>query len=290
MEDKRIKKFRKLADNMQDSIDSKLCPATASQNLTPRRARIIASMRADGERLQTVQSVLRGIAEDLENSKQPIVDARSKSEIEDWVRNHLSKFDRYMTKPNKEDIEKRKMQEIEYSLLGCDIPGFFPTPKNVIERMVELADIKTKNPLILEPSAGKGDILDYVKERIQPAGFLAYEINSQLVEILKSKGYYSYAYDFLDEKPIIVDYALMNPPFEKFADIHHVKHAYKFLKHGGRLVSIMSEGVFFRTNKICEDFRNFVESCGYSEKLEPGSFKSAFRTTGVSCRIVVLNK
>lgn len=292
MKDKRIEKFRRLADNMQESVDNKMNPATASQNLTPRRVRVIESMRQDGEKLEKIQAILRGIAEDLECGREPLVNAKSKKDVESWLYTKPEGLERYLTKPSEEEIRNRELRKIEMDLVGRKIPGFFPTPKNVIERVFELADIKGDSPLILEPSAGRGCILDYIRERIPHAGFLFYEINTDLVKILELKGWNCHESDFLDSKPIVVDYTLMNPPFEKFADIHHVRHAYKFLKTGGRLVSIMSEGIFFRNNKICEGFREFIKTCGYSEKLDTGSFKGvgSFRQTGVNCRIVVLDK
>ena len=41
----------------------------------------------------------------------------------------------------------------------------------------------------------------------------------------------------------------MNPPFENGRDIDHVTHALSLLKPGGRLVAIMSEGVFSVSSK-----------------------------------------
>ena len=40
--------------------------------------------------------------------------------------------------------------------------NFFPTPKEVIERM--LLGVDVYNKVILEPSAGKGDIVDFLQE------------------------------------------------------------------------------------------------------------------------------
>ncbi len=39
---------------------------------------------------------------------------------------------------------------------------FYPTPRVVIERMLSSVDIN--NRIFLEPSAGKGNIVDYLKE------------------------------------------------------------------------------------------------------------------------------
>lgn len=87
------------------------------------------------------------------------------------------------------------------------------------------------------------------------------------------------------------DAVLMNPPFEDGQDGEHVQRAFQFLKPGGKLVAITGEGIFFRSDKKSKDFRDWLESVdGTSEKLPEGSFKSAFRPTGVATRIVVVTK
>ena len=42
--------------------------------------------------------------------------------------------------------------------------NFFPTPKNLIEKMLEEYKTKPLPKNILEPSAGKGDIIDYISK------------------------------------------------------------------------------------------------------------------------------
>jgi type I restriction-modification system DNA methylase subunit len=70
---------------------------------------------------------------------------------------------------------------------------------------------------------------------------------------------------------------LMNPPFDKKrSDIHHVLHALKFLKPGGRLVAIMPSGVTFREDALTRDFRGIVEARGgHIEELPDRSFKQS---------------
>ena len=85
----------------------------------------------------------------------------------------------------------------------------------------------------------------------------------------------------------------MNPPFERGQDAEHVQHAYERLKPGGRLVAIMSNGPFFRSDKKAEGFRNWLDTVdGSHEELPEGSFagKDAFRQTGVNTRLVVIDK
>jgi type I restriction-modification system DNA methylase subunit len=81
------------------------------------------------------------------------------------------------------------------------------------------------------------------------------------------------------------DAVCMNPPFSKRQDIIHVKHALKFLKPGGKLVSVMSAGVTFRQDNLTKDFRAMIEdNDGDFTQLAPGSFKSS----GTNVNAVVL--
>ncbi len=82
----------------------------------------------------------------------------------------------------------------------------------------------------------------------------------------------------------------MNPPFEDSQDIFQVLKAYKHLKIGGRIVAIMGEGAFFRTDKRSVAFREWLDERGWSEQLEDGSFKASDRPTGVNTRLVVIDK
>lgn len=83
--------------------------------------------------------------------------------------------------------------------------------------------------------------------------------------------------DFLAQSPQPqYDRVIMNPPFEKQADIKHVLHAHKFLKPGGRLVSVMAASVLFRTNRLTVEFREFIQAKGgWIQELPEGSFKTS---------------
>jgi len=85
----------------------------------------------------------------------------------------------------------------------------------------------------------------------------------------------------------------MNPPFEKNSDIEHVRHAFSLLAPNGKLVAIMSEGPFFRSDTQAEEFRNWLDKIeGESKQLPEDTFNNteAFRKTGVRTRIVTIAK
>lgn len=193
-------------------------------------------------------------------------------------------------KETEEEKKARELKEIQRSIIGIKIPGYFPTPKSIVEEMLSYADIQEGNT-ILEPSAGSGHIADLIKEKYPDNKLAVIEFNSSLSKILEKKGYNVAASDFLeyDEK---YDKIIMNPPFEKDQDVEHVFHAFSLLNPGGKVVAIMSEHPFFAEDKKSQEFRHWLESQeqSFDKKLPEGSFLKGARPTGVNTRIVVLEK
>lgn len=189
---------------------------------------------------------------------------------------------------------EREIKELEQQVWQQNIPGFFPTPRPLIKRMLQVADIRSHQS-ILDPSAGKGDILDVVEEKFhdKDLSFYAAEINSTLRNILSKKGYGLVSVDFLSYPGVQRKYdrILMNPPFEQGQDADHVTHALQMLSPGGRLVAIVSEGLFFRKYKKEKAFCELlIRSNAYvSEPIKEG-FRNAFHSTGVNVRIIAINQ
>lgn len=188
-----------------------------------------------------------------------------------------------------EKIKQDPLKAKERELVGKKIPGFFPTPDAVVQRLLDEAGIEP-GMRVLEPSAGKGDIADAIKEAAPDAELDVVEYNSTLRGLLEAKGYSVAGQDFLEHSGSY-DRIVMNPPFEKNADIEHVRHAYSMLKPGGRLVAVMSGSAGFRQDKVNREFKEWInELGGVMEPLPEGSFKSSFRPTGVNTQMVVLEK
>jgi len=176
--------------------------------------------------------------------------------------------------------------------------GYFPTPPEIVDKMIELADINFTH-LILEPSAGQGHIADRICEfaDMRRRSIVVCEILPENINILEEKGYFPQGdlfeyFQKCDYQNIRFDRIIMNPPFAPpaQADIDHVTVAFNLLEDGGRLVSIMSSGVTFRNNKKTVDFRDKILSkhCTHLEHLPEGSFKSS--GTMVNTIIVRLEK
>lgn len=157
--------------------------------------------------------------------------------------------------------------------------GWFPTPPDVARRVVALANIGPGHRA-LEPSAGLGSLADIA--RAGGAHVDCVEIDPARARALSDAGHAVTEGDFLAQPPRAeYDCVVMNPPFARRADIHHVNHARGFLRPSGRLVSIMSAGVAFREDVLTREFRR---QCETITALPDGSF----RPSGTDVRTVVV--
>ena len=402
-------KFRQLADAMQVTINGQYHPGSANQNPTARRARIAAGMFQEGERLEGIQSILYGLADEAEQGKLPpscagiknrtqvehliqkyggadkmpelylnrsnvrdvigeadaydvqapgreeaaaVVARNIASGADDWkleatqaeqdaieglaravlkrrrdggevknkhgwgvnvhdsqavveafkeaararsmgiatqeqwteAREHLLGMRKVVTRIDKE------LRDLENSLIGTKIPGYFPTPKVTVEKLVEMADIEP-GMTVLEPSAGKGNMCDVIRDKVPDVKLTCIEPVQTLRQILEYKGHELVGTDFMEWEGEAPDRICQNPPFENGQDVAHVRHAYAMLKPGGRLVSIMGEHSFFADDAVSRDFREWlVARDAEVEKLPAGSFKSSERPTGVNTRVIVVDK
>lgn len=175
---------------------------------------------------------------------------------------------------------------IENGTLTVERDGFFETPPEIMDRMIELV---YPGGRVLEPSAGLGAIADNLP--IPKNQIFCIEKNEQRAKVLSEKGYNVRCGDFLEYNPPHdeFDTIFMNPPFEEGQDIDHVSHAYRRLAPGGNMVSVMSEGPFFRSDKKAVAFRNWLEKIdGKSYKLPPQSFKGS--GTGANARLIVIRR
>lgn len=194
-----------------------------------------------------------------------------------------------------QDERARKVAEIERSLVGEKGVGvdYFPTPAPVVDRMLAEAGIQD-GMRVLEPSAGKGNILDRAQAAHPGAEFTAVELSGRLADLLEAKGYTVHRGDFMEfGEGQRFDRILMNPPFSKYQDAEHIRHAYGLLEPGGRLVAIMSEGPWFRSDKRGEEWRAWAEEHdATSIPLDAGELadRTVTQRSDVRGRIVVLQK
>ncbi|HEX3151224.1 MAG TPA: N-6 DNA methylase [Gemmataceae bacterium] len=151
----------------------------------------------------------------------------------------------------------------------------FFTPTAVAERLADLAEVNAGHSC-LEPSAGQGAIANVLRQR--GCQVQCVELNSESVKELKRLDFPTVQADFLTyDTSNRYDRIIMNPPFAQDQDVKHVTHALKFLKPGGKLVSIMAKGWTFGTNKARVAFRQLMEDMGGEvlTELPSGTFKEA---------------
>ena len=139
---------------------------------------------------------------------------------------------------------------------------FYPTPIEVIEQMVGFKNLKDK--IVLEPSAGSGNIVDYVQSK--GAKCIACEINPKLRSIVASKCTVI-GDDFLKitpEQVSHIDMIVMNPPFSKAKD--HILHAWDIAPDGCEVIALMNADnqrtnswAYGRLKTVIKDYGNITE-------------------------------
>lgn len=305
-------KMRETADKMQTAIDD--CFADRLTN-TPKRLAQAEHKRVEGERLKRTQTVLRVLADQIDAGSLPatlvdlkltkaniygLMGARLEQVANGYHEYHVDTGEPSNNTPvtlalwamiKSKTAEELQAEELKRKIEGLQfskIPGYFPTPDAVIDRMIKLAEIEPWH-IVGEPSAGHGTIADRVRPLCNRVDVCEY--NTTLAEILRLKDYWVYQGDFLEiDTGGQWDRVLMNPPFENGQDIEHVRHAYRFLNHnGGRLVAVMSAGTLFRTDKRTKAFKEFLERTdGEVFELPDGAFKES--GTGVKTCLVAISK
>lgn len=303
-------KLRDLADGMQRDIDGKFADR---QTNTPKRQREAQSQRLDGYRLQRTQQGLRALADRHESGTVPpeLAKVTSKAAAFELARGEIKSSGGYydaghetgrpasdtpearafwalLAPPSADARAAEALRQKLDNLRFANIPGFFPTPRAIVARMIKAADIPAGGR-ILEPSAGSGAILDEVRAAAPGCELVAFERHLSLRQILEAKGYELAGADFLEPAPMaIFDRVLMNPPFENGQDAEHVRRAFAHLKPGGRLVGIMSPSPFFRSDRKSAEFRAWFEAHGGTrEELPANSFKES--GTNVAAVMVTLD-
>lgn len=124
---------------------------------------------------------------------------------------------------------------------------FYPTPKRVIETILDEIGIYAPQewrreefkPLrVLEPSCGDGRIMDEIRRRGHHV--FGIEVDAMRAQQARDKGLGVMTGNFLEQPPgPQYDRVVMNPPFYGRHYVKHVRHAQKFLKPDGRLVSVL---------------------------------------------------
>jgi hypothetical protein len=283
------------ADKLQSSIDAKLADRETN---TPKRMGQAAQARLEGYRLRRTQTVMRRLADmhTVGNCPPELTCIRTKSQVYERMRPELvmiqNGYHSYHNETGKqstalasdpiavklwsltEDVTPDPIKTAVEALQFSNIPGYFPTPEAVIDRMIEYADIEPEHK-VLEPSAGSGNVADHFP------GCDCIERHYSLANILRLKGHKVIGNDFLEmESQPVYDRIIANPPFDRGLDIVHIKRMIEWLAPGGRIVAIASGGP-----RQTEQLQPIAT---HWEALPAGSFKAA--GTSVSSVLMVIDR
>jgi hypothetical protein len=146
----------------------------------------------------------------------------------------------------------------------------FLTPTDLADKMAalaigQLASIDLIHPnkaMVLEPSAGRGAIIDALLRRSEIPW--NWEINAVEIQgrnaraITDDPRVYVVNGDFLDQRPACgrYDAVLMNPPFARNAWLLHLEHAIKFLGKNGFLIAVVPSTANLPALTFIEDKSN----------------------------------
>ena len=169
-----------------------------------------------------------------------------------------------------------------------DNPDFYPTPNAVIEQMMMGEDFVGKT--ILEPSAGKGNIVDWLKTN-GAREVIACENDPYNLKLLRGKCQII-ANNFLTVTSDMVshiDMIVMNPPFSRGAE--HILHAFEIAPPGCTVIALCNDSNLEKSswNKTNAKLLETVNLYGRSEFLGD-VFKTAERRTNVHVSLVKLYK
>mgnify|MGYP000349605640 CR=1 FL=1 len=158
---------------------------------------------------------------------------------------------------------------------------FYPTPPEVIQLM----QLDCKGKVILEPHAGKGNIVDFCIQN-GAKEVLSIEINKDLQHIVKQKSSLI-GEDFFMCKPEQISHInaiYMNPPFSN-AD-KHILHAWEIAPDGCEIISLCN---FYTIERSVGRLKVLLRDYGITEYLGD-CFTEAERKTGVDVGLIKLYK
>ena len=168
---------------------------------------------------------------------------------------------------------------------------FYPTPEKIVSKMI--ASVNWNNvSSVLEPSAGKGNIVDSVRlhadRKVGRVKIDVIEKDVNLQYILKGKKYHLVCDDFLDFKTYKkYDVILMNPPFAEGQ--RHLLKAINLIRQGGTVVCLLNAETIRNPNTLEKKklLRSLEELDAVFDFLG-NCFDDSERKTGVEVVMVVV--
>ncbi len=163
---------------------------------------------------------------------------------------------------------------------------FYPTPMSVSYKMLKKVPRNAQN--FLEPSAGKGNLINAIKANKPRARIDCIESDESLIAILNAAGHTVIASDFLSFDGVsYYDVILMNPPFSNGVD--HLLKAWNFM-YSGTIVCLLNDETIQNPHTAKRKvLRDIIADHGEVEYLGD-VFSNSERKTGVKVSMVTLTK
>lgn len=167
---------------------------------------------------------------------------------------------------------------------------FYPTPTELLDKItagIQWHQVKT----VLEPSAGKGNIAEYVRQkssetRNSEADIDCIELDPELRSTLTGKNLRVVHDDFMTFRTFKkYDLIIMNPPFSKGAS--HLMKALDMQAEGGNIICILNAETI--KNPFSNERRTLVNrlaELNADVTYLQGEFASAERPTGVEIAVI----
>ena len=163
---------------------------------------------------------------------------------------------------------------------------FYPTPETLGRRLLRHVDWK-RVTAILEPSAGKGDLLKLVNGKALITECI--EIDPHLQAILRDQGHHVIGSDFLEHETYTTyDLIVMNPPFADGAK--HLLKALELCRHGGQVCCILNAETLknpctVHREKLCDLLLEYGAKIEYVQD----GFAHAERKADVECALIYVD-
>lgn len=172
---------------------------------------------------------------------------------------------------------------------------FYPTPKSLLEKIFEGVDW-SQVQTILEPSAGKGDIVEFIKSYAKENAYRlpihsnmdvdCIESDPNLQAILQKKGFRLIHDDFLTFHTWKqYDLIVMNPPFS--CGDKHLLHALELQEDGGNIICILNaETIRNPYSMLRQSLMLQLQDLNADITYMQHEFESAERKTSVEIAVV----
>ena len=165
---------------------------------------------------------------------------------------------------------------------------FYPTPDNLIIKMWFKVKNRGAIETVLEPSAGKGDIVKYIKENYSYS-ISCIEKNEDLQNVLRGQGFRVIDSDFLNYSGLDkFDLIIGNPPFSDGAE--HLLKAIDILYSGQIVFLINAETIKNPYSNVRKDLVQKLTDLNADIEYVQNAFIGAERKTAVEVAIVHIIK